>query len=93
MTNVYTITDIAADQYKGAGYALAAIKDSQVVHIRYLHDLDDLDLCDAGGNGLPPHKVASMIADNPKIKDAAIALEREGTTVFGMCSGWQFTVL
>lgn len=55
----YKITKIAANQYKGAGYALAIIVDGRVMKIKYLKEIYGFKpyLYDEKGKLLSPSKV------------------------------------
>ena len=84
----YQIPDSLASQYHGAGWALAALSDGQVVALRYVDDLAP-ELADDDGQ-LDPKDVAGwMLTDaaRPTIRE----LQALGSVAVGMCSGWTFT--
>lgn len=81
--NVYPIPDTFADAYKGAGHALAAVKDGAVVDLIYLRDvLKDFD----------PERAGDFIGDI-RLASTIEHLSRLGEVSIGMCSCWEFCEL
>lgn len=85
MSAVWKIEEDLADQYHGAGLALAAITDGRVVKIVYLRDL------------LPGFEVARsgkmelfQALDDPRLGPAIRLLQSLGEVSVGMCSCWEF---
>lgn len=83
--NVFKIPESLADKYHGAGIAIAATLNNQLVDICYLSDV----LPDFSGE----------IADIPDaINDERIGptvrhMQALGTVHIGMCSAWEFCEL
>ena len=90
---VYPIPDILAGQYRGAGYALAAIAGGRIVALRYVADVApalDETLCEGGA-------IARQVVQRWISSDAAGPTVRElqalGQVRVGMCSAWEFVEL
>lgn len=78
-----------ADKYHGAGYALAATVNGQLMDIVYLADAlpEFADLEDLG-----PAAVASML-DTPGLAPTVRKLQALGQVHVGMLSCWEFVEL
>lgn len=89
--NVYKITAALADQYHGAGWALAAITGGQVVALRYVTDVAPDAVADAVADG-GPHAaffVRQWLGTSeagPVVRE----LQALGQVSVGMCSAWEF---
>lgn len=88
--NIFKIPDALADKYHGAGHALAATVNGQVVGLVYLRDaLPELDqeddIVDSGFD-------AALLAD-PRLGPTVRQLQALGDVHFGMCSCWTFVEL
>lgn len=90
----YPITDQIAPQYKGAGYALAAIIGGQVVALRYVLDVATGEVADQIAEG-GTH--AAFFVRQWLQTDEAAPVVRElqalGQVSVGMASCWEFCEL
>lgn len=81
--NVYKLSDIAEEKYRGAGLALALVSNNEVVKFTYIDDiLTDYDADDHDD-----------IVTNQKVGAEAQRLAGGGSVSFGMLSGREFTEL
>lgn len=91
--NVYKIPDAIAGQYHGAGYALAAIINGQLVALRYIEDVApalEEQLAEGGSTA----RVAIMEWINwPDASPVVRELQALGEVSVGMCSTWEFVQL
>lgn len=91
---VFKITEALASQYHGAGWALAAIANSQVVALRYIADTAPDQAADAVAEG-GPH-AAFFVRQWINTAEAAPVvreLQALGQVSVGMCSAWEFCEL
>jgi hypothetical protein len=83
---VFKIGDAAENAYRGAGHAVAAVKDNEVVDIVYVGDfIPEFDPETSGA-------LEKAIAD-PRMIVPVNSLIPKGEIFFGMCSSWEFVVL
>jgi len=80
--NVFQVPDTLESKYHGAGLALAASVNGQLVDIVYLEDV----LPD------PPPDLAEAISDS-RLAPTVRKLQALGLVHAGMLSGWEFTEL
>lgn len=79
----YPVPEALADAYHGAGHALAAITDGQLIRFVYLSDaLPDFD----------PARLESAVTDN-RLAPAVRELQPYGQISVGMLSGGEFIEL
>ncbi|MDH4451373.1 MAG: hypothetical protein QE265_12415 [Rhodoferax sp.] len=87
--NVFPIPDALEAKYHGAGYALAASVNGQLVDVVYLRDaVPAFGELDEPG----PDDVQAVI-DKPELAPTVRKLQALGLVHVGMCSGWTFTEL
>lgn len=85
--NTWNIPEDLADQYHGAGHALAAITGGHVVRLVYLRDaLEDYD--DESGRAALDRAVL-----DPRLGPTIRLLQSLGEVSVGMCSCWEFIEL
>lgn len=92
--NVYKIPDSLAEQYRGAGHALAAIAGDQVVALRYIDDVAPEAVAEQIADG-GPH-AAFFVRQWLSTAEAAHTvreLQALGSVSVGMCSAWEFVEL
>lgn len=85
MSNVFQASHL--DVYKGAGYALAAVRGGQVVDLVYFHAVlpeDEMPRTPAS---------AKRAADDQELRPAYRRLLAKGDVVAGMCSCGEFVAL
>lgn len=88
--NVFKIPDTLADKYNGAGHALAATVNGQLVGLVYLRDvLPELELESDTADG---QLDAAMLSD-ARLGPAVRQLQALGDVHVGMCSCWEFVEL
>ena len=92
--NVYKIGDALACEYKGAGYALAAVVSCQVVALRYVQDVAPAVVAnaEAGSDSHGAFFVRTWLGTaeaGPVVRE----LQALGEVSGGMCSGWEFCEL
>lgn len=91
--STYPIPESLADQYHGAGYALAASVGGQLVALRYIADVaPELDDALAEGGTSARAAVLGWIgsdAAGPAVRE----LQALGEVSVGMCSAWEFVEL
>ena len=81
----FKVPDTLADAYHGAGRALTASVNGQLVALRYLADvLPEFDGSEAS---------ALALLDDARIAPAVRELQALGEVSVGMCSGWEFIEL
>lgn len=84
---VFKVGEALADKYQGAGHAMAAVVDRQIVDLVYIrHILPDYD-DEAGLSALQ-----QAIASDPMIP-IMLKLGARGDLFVGICSNWEFVVL
>jgi hypothetical protein len=91
---MYPINDAVASQYKGAGYALAAVTGGQIVALRYVRDVAPAQVSDAvdEGGAHAPFFVRQWIGSaeaGPVVRE----LQALGDVLVGMCSSREFVEL
>jgi hypothetical protein len=80
---VFKVPDALESRYKGAGYALAAIMNGQLIDIRYFDDiLPDFD----------PDMIHEFVTDD-RLAPVSRELSVLGEVSVGMCGGWEFIEL
>lgn len=85
---VFKIPETLADKYHGAGHALAASANGELVALAYLRDvLPDIDLEDDLGA-----LDASLLTD-ARLGPTVRYLSSLGDVHVGMCSSWEFVEL
>lgn len=85
-TQVFKVPDSLERKYHGAGYALASVRDRQLVDIAYLGDVaPDCDQDDI-------NDIERAIAD-PLLAFAVNRMAQQGEVFFGMLSCWEFVPL
>lgn len=79
-------------KYKGAGYAIAAVVNGQLVDFQYLRDvLPDFEGDSTeDGNGID---LARAAIDDARLGPVVRQLQSLGDIFLGMCSGYTFVVL
>lgn len=86
--NIFKIPDALADKYHGAGHALAATVNGQLIDLVYLRDaLPDVDLEDDLG------KLDATLLSNAHLGPTVRRLQALGSVHVGMCSCWEFVEL
>lgn len=81
---VFKIPDTLAEKYRGAGHALAASVNDQLVDLVYLRDaLTDFDLED-------PELLLINLIEDPRLGPTVRYLSSLGQVHVGMCSCWEF---
>lgn len=81
--NIYPVPDALASKYHGAGHALVAIANGQLIDLAYLADaLSDYD----------PGSLKAVISDQ-RLAPTVRQLQALGDVSVGMLSGWEFTEL
>ena len=99
--NTYKIPEQVYPQYHGAGYALAATQNGEVIKLTYLREIfEDFDDCigDTGEDDTPPDQAAvtaylQTYLTNPVIEPTLRELNAIGNVSFGMCSCYEFCEL
>lgn len=98
--NTYKIPEPIHPQYHGAGYAMAATQNGEVIKLTYLRDIfeefDDYNGDD--GDDTPPDQAAitaylQTYLTNPAIEPTLRELNALGNVSFGMCSCYEFCEL
>ena len=85
MSNAIKIAETLGPEYKGAGFALAAIAGGQVVAPAYLDDvLPEFDQATANIEA-----VQAVLAD-PRVKGKAWEMTLFGEPSIGICVDWRF---
>lgn len=88
--NVFKIPDSLEKKYHGAGHALAATVNGEMVDLVYLRDvLTDVDLQD-DALGVP---VTVSTVSDPRLGPTVRRLQALGSVHIGMCSCWEFVEL
>ncbi len=90
--NIFKIPDTLADKYHGAGHALAATVNSQLVDLVYLRDaLPDVDLENDLGelDAIPFDRILTDVRLGLTVR----RLQALGSVHVGMCSCWEFVEL
>ena len=87
----YPVNDAVASQYKGVGFALAAVTGGQIVALRYVRDVAPAQVVDAveDGGEHAPFFVRQWIGSteaSPVVRE----LQALGDVLVGMCSSWEF---
>jgi len=92
--NVFKIGDSLENQYKGAGYALAAVVAGQVVALRYVEDVASGEIADAlidpGAHGA---FFVRQWLNSAEAAPVVRELQALGEVSVGMCSSWEFVEL
>ena len=85
--NVFKIPDAIADKYQGAGYALAASANGEIVALKYIRDIfpQTPEMLDYNG-------VAHLLGD-ARIAPTVREFSALGDVHVGMCSAWEFVEL
>lgn len=94
--NCYSIPESLYPQYHGAGYAMIAIKNDELIAIKYLRDIDpdfDFDDDDLEGNGLTVHEHLKSLTQDQRIGNMGKLLNTLGNVHIGMMSCYQFIEL
>lgn len=92
---IYKVFEGLAPQYKGAGWALAAIAGGQLVKLVYLADASPTfdKLMQQSGADLHGQFFAKQVMGLPEVGLAVRELQALGEVSAGMLSGWEFTEL
>lgn len=88
MPTVFKIPEALAHKYQGAGYAIGAALNGQLIDFAYLRDVlpgFDGDYADSGGEAL----AAKAITDT-RIGPTVREMQMRGEVFVGMCSCWEF---
>ena len=91
---VYPIGEALAAQYRGAGWALAAVTGGQVVALRYVDDVAPTEVADTVAEG--GQHAAFFVRQWLGTSEAAPVvreLHALGAVSVGMCSAWEFVEL
>lgn len=84
---VFKVGEALADKYHGAGHAVAAVADRQIVDLVYIRRiLPDYD--DEAGLSALQQAIAS-----DQMAPIVLKLGARGDVFVGMCSNWEFVVL
>lgn len=86
------IPDNLSSQYKGAGWAMAAIDGGVVVKLIYLEDVSTSFVKMCGGEGFE-NRAAIFVKQAiqlPEIGPTVRELQVLGEVSVGMCSSWEF---
>ncbi|WP_028357638.1 anti-CRISPR protein AcrIIC1 [Brackiella oedipodis] len=78
--------------YKGCGWALACIKDGEIIDLTYVRDLG-IEEYDENFDGLEPEIIYYDVVASQACKEVAYRYEEMGEFTFGLCSCWEFNVM
>jgi len=84
---IYKVDDLLATKYQGAGYALAATTQNELVDIVYLRDL-----IEEPEDGFSRQDLLGAI-ESPMLAKTVRELQALGDVHIGMLSCWQFVPL
>lgn len=92
---VFQISPLAEDQYKGAGHAIVAISDNEVVKVVYIKDVLGAEYRPSGDDELADFTLDDLkgFIGHPKTLAAGDDLKRYGSVHFGMLSNRAFVEL
>lgn len=92
---VFSISSLAEDQYKGAGHAIVAISDNEVVKVAYMKDVLGIEYRPLGDDELADFTLDDLkgFTSHPKTLAVGEDLKRYGSVHFGMLSNRVFVEL